>query len=108
MDAHDADWRLGSKDYLLMDYKQSQAESRALRRRVFIRKPGFELPRDTDGSHRERLLNKNRRQETAACAQLGVTRKRFKALCKARRHDLAFKKKMVEQAAGNNLVPISG
>ena len=86
-----------------MDYKQSQAEARALRRRVFVRKPGFELPKDSKGQR----VDKNRRQETAACAQLGITRKRFKALCKARRHDLAFKKKAVEQAAGNNLVPIS-
>jgi hypothetical protein len=91
-----------------MNYKDSQAEARASQRRVFIRKPGFELPREprptiTNGPY----IVANRRQETAACQQLGITRKRFKALCKARRHDLALKKKAVEQAAGNNLVPIS-
>lgn len=89
-----------------MNYKESQAESRTFMRRVFIRKPGFELPRDTDGSHGERFLNKDRRQETAACRQLGITRKRLKALCKARRHELEFKKKLVEQEASqNNLIP---
>ena len=87
-----------------MDYKQSQAEARAIQRRVFVRKPGFEFQRDMDGSHGERLLNQGRRQISAACAQLGVTRKRFKALCKQRKHDLALKKKLVEQSAQNNLV----